>query len=391
MFQKPYFPKEEFHRRWSAAHAKMAERDLHALLATNPGNQFWLSGYEGSLSGDKFPEFCHEVIFPRVLLRRDAEPILFGVDIARDTYANETHIEDIRTYVPPITNRVEAIVQALKSNGTARGRVGVDLGCHEGITVPEFEALRQASPGVEWVDATDAFERLRMVKTADEIAVLRTAVEIQNWAFQKFIRRIEPGLSETDLMWAMFQCQGEAGATEVGIAMPWTHPGYTFFRQQYPDRQMDEGDFQWFDGGAIYHGYTSDFDVIFCYGEPSKEAEETYRLMQRIYEDGLQHFRPGRPIADIARDVLATVKSHGAVDPLEGAFIGHNLGYDMVEKPWLGIHSPPDLTLEPGMVIAPEWFVVTPYGPILYEENFVVREEGLERLTNFPRKLQVVG
>ncbi len=42
------------------------------------------------------------------------------------------------------------------------------------------------------------------------------------------------------------------------------------------------------------------------------------------------------------------------------------------------------------MVVAPEWFVITPYGPILYEENFVVGEEGLERLTDFPRKLQVI-
>ena len=59
-------------------------------------------------------------------------------------------------------------------------------------------------------------------------------------------------------MFAMLQCQAEAGATEAGIAMPWTHPGTTFFRAQYPDRLMEPGDFQRFDGGAIYQGYTSD-------------------------------------------------------------------------------------------------------------------------------------
>ncbi len=51
----------------------------------------------------------------------------------------------------------------------------------------------------------------------------------------------------------------------------------------------------------------------------------------------------------------------------------------------------PDLLLEPGMVIAPEWFIETPYGLILFEENFLVGESGLERLTDFPSKLQVIA
>jgi len=390
MFRTPYFPKGEFEARWQRASEKMAELGADALIATSPGNQFWLTGYEGSLSGDKFPEFSHEIIFPRIVLPRDRAPVLVGLEIAAGTYEAETHVEDIRSYVPPIANRIERIADAVREACGEGGRVGLDMGAHEGVTVPEFEELRKALGGIEIVDATDAFERLRMIKSPREIATLRTAVEIQNWAFQRFIGRIERGMSETDLMWTMFQCQGESGATEVGIAMPWTHPGYSFFRQQYPDRQMAPGDFQWLDGGAIYHGYTSDYDVMFVYDEPNEEAIKTYDLMRRIYEDGLRHFAPGRPIADIARDVYETVKAHGAVDPLEGGFIGHNLGYDMVEKPWLGTHSPPDLMLEPGMVLAPEWFVVTPYGPILYEENFVVTEDGLDRLTNFPRKLQVV-
>ncbi len=120
-----------------------------------------------------------------------------------------------------------------------------------------------------------------MIKSADEVAALRTAVEIQNRAFQKFLGRIEKGLTETELMWTMFQCQGEAGATEVGIAMSWTHPGYTFFRQQYPDRQTAPGDFQWFDGGAIYHGHTSDYGASQTSRASCKSWPEAARLEPR--------------------------------------------------------------------------------------------------------------
>jgi Xaa-Pro aminopeptidase len=120
------------------------------------------------------------------------------------------------------------------------------------------------------------------------------------------------------------------------------------------------------------------------------EQTKTFALMKEIYLQALDAWRPGRRIVDIARDVLEVVHRYHAVDPLEGQFIGHNLGYEMVERQWLGIGCPSDLTLETNMVVAPEWFIVTPYGPMLYEENFVVGEKGLERLTDFPRELQVI-
>ena len=68
-----------------------------------------------------------------------------------------------------------------------------------------------------------------MIKTPAEVSCLRMAIEIQNNAFRKFVRRIGRGTSETELIFTMFQCQAEAGATEAGIAMPWTALGIFFF------------------------------------------------------------------------------------------------------------------------------------------------------------------
>jgi hypothetical protein len=52
--------------------------------------------------------------------------------------------------------------------------------------------------------------------------------------------------------------------------MPWTHPGYTFFRAQSLDL-MGRGDFQWFDAGAIYRGYNSDSDILLVQAPVSEE------------------------------------------------------------------------------------------------------------------------
>lgn len=391
MFQQPICPRGEFEHRFHRAWQRMDEARLEALIAYSPGNQFWLTGFLGSLSAKRFPEFSQHAIFPKVVLPRQREPIIVGLETAAETYARETYVSDFRTVRPPIDeSRPAAIKAVLGELGLRQSRVGIDFGAFGSITVAEFEILKKELPHVEFVDATELFYRLRMIKSPLEVSYLRTAVEIQNQAFRKFVRRIGRGMSETELMFTMFQCQAEAGATEVGIAMPWTHPGYTFFRAQYPDRLMSRGDWQWFDAGSIYRGYNSDYDIILVWGEPTAEQTKTFALMKEIYLEALDAWRPGRRIVDIARDVLEIVRRHGAIDPLEGQFIGHNLGYEMVEHPWLGIGCPSDLTLETNMVVAPEWFIVTPYGPMLYEENFVVGEERLERLTDFPRELQII-
>jgi len=392
MFHTPVFDQDEFQRRYERAWQRMEQAGLDALVCYNPGNQFWLTGYMGSLSAKRFPEFSHHALYPKVILPLGKQPILVGFVMPQETYEHETHIEDMRICKTPLEeSRPKAIKDALTGLKLQRKNIGIDTGAFGGIVVNEYHNLTKALPHANLSDCTELMYRLRMIKSETEIGYLRIAIEIQNNAFRKFIRRIGIGMSETELMFTLTQCQAEAGATEVGIAMPWTHPGYTFFRAQFPDRLMEPGDFQWIDGGALYRGYCSDYDIIIAYGQPSSKQLKAFDDMQRIYREALEFWTPGRRIRDISRDVQKIVKAHRQVDPLNGHFTGHNLGYEMVEKPWFGVGSPTDLKLEPNMVIAPEWFIKTPFGPMLFEENFLVTETGLERLTDYPSKLQVVA
>ena len=392
MFQQPIFAKSEFNSRYERTWEAMGNAGLDAIITYNPGNQFWLTGYTGSLSAKRFPEFSHHALFPKVVLARGHEPVIVGFVMPQETYQNETHVEDMRCVTPALEeNRPKAIKDVLQGLKLTNGNIGIDLGAYGGIVVPEYENLKKELPNIEVSDCAEMMYRLRMVKSEAEVSYLRIAVEIQNNAFRKFIRRIGCGISETELMFTLIQCQAEAGATEVGIAMPWTHPGYTFFRQQYPDRLMEPGDFQWVDGGALYRGYCSDYDIIIAYGEPDAKQLKAFDDMGRIYREAIEFWKPGRKVNEISEDVRRIVKAHNQIDPLDGHFTGHNLGYEMVERPWFGVGAPDDLILQKNMVVAPEWFIQTPYGPILFEENFLVTDDGLERLTDYPSKLQVVA
>ena len=85
------------------------------------------------------------------------------------------------------------------------------------------------------------------------------------------------------------------------------------------------------------------------------------------------------------------MRRRGLSDPLEGAFLGHSLGFEVVERPWFSTRVTSGLRLEPGMVIAPEWFASTSQGVFPWEENFLVTETGLEKLSDFPQELCVIA
>ena len=190
MFQEPVFPRHEFQARYERAWRAMEKAGLDALVAYSAGNQFWLTGYLGSLSAKRFPEFSHDVLFPKVVLPRGEAPVIVGFQMPAETFANETHIEDIRAVgVPVERTRPAAIRAVLEAHGIDRGRIGVDFDAFGSIKVSEFENLRTELPSAELVDATDQIYRLRMIKSAAEVSFLRTAVEIQNHAFRKFVRR----------------------------------------------------------------------------------------------------------------------------------------------------------------------------------------------------------
>jgi Xaa-Pro aminopeptidase len=178
-----------------------------------------------------------------------------GIDAA---IKEETHVMEIETHLPH--RRIDAVASTVRN---VKGRkIGFDFGEHESISVAEYEILKSRLPSVTFVDATDLIRELKVIKSEREIEMIRKATDIQNRAFEKFFQRVGKGMSEVDIVAEMHQCQFECGATKLGVAVPWTHPGYALFRRQYPERVMKDGDLQWIDGGAVYHGYSSDYDIV---------------------------------------------------------------------------------------------------------------------------------
>ena len=390
---KPLFPKAEFDLRHERLRQAMKQSGIDALVACAPVNVFWTCGYLGSPSHRKTPEFIHAASYPWVVVSLSSEPFLVGNGGAIRSYERETTVSKIYTH-HPTADRVPTLVEALKREHALpsgkSGKIGFDFGDYESMLVPQYNMLKSSLVEPQIIDATSLFQRTRIIRTPREIECLRIAGDIQNRAFSKFFGKVQKGMNEIQLTALMEQCQYECGSTESGNALVWTHPSYALFKRQYPDRIMRTGDVQWVDGGAVHNGYHADYDQLLVYGEANSKQRYTFNTMRKTYEEAIHaFFSEGAKFSEIAKKVMSLMKRNGLQNPLEPElFLGHNLGYLMVEPPYFGTFSSPTLKLTPGMVIAPEWFTMTEYGPILYERNYVVREDGsMEELSQFEKEL----
>jgi Xaa-Pro dipeptidase len=142
------------------------------------------------------------------------------------------------------------------------------------------------------------------------------------------------------------------------------------------------------DYGGGYNGYVTDETRTFVIGKLKAHLERAHQVARSIIEDMESSAKPG----DLATDLYERAKAIAAeegLDPYfmghgEGqvAFVGHGIGLEVNEWPIIGrgFRRP----LEPGMVFAFEpKFVFPDEGAVGIETDYIVREDGLERVTHF--------
>jgi Xaa-Pro dipeptidase len=268
--------------------------------------------------------------------------------------------------------------------GLARARLGLDLGF---VPVADFELLKAALPGATLLDGTDALRRLRMVKTAAEIARLRAAAELGEAGYARALAAVRPAVERAELSVA-YADGVRAAAAERGVAVG-GHWDYISIGPDPwgPGRPAQAGDIVKFDVGVVIGGHSSDFARTVCLGTPSRAARELHAALLAGLQAGLAALKPGVQLAAIHAVMLATVRRAGVAAYARGHF-GHGLGNDPFSEQWPFIAGDCDVVAEPGMVLAVEApHYVEGLGGFIVEDQVLVTAEGIELMTKSPRDL----
>ncbi len=275
----------------------------------------------------------------------------------------------------------EAVAEKLKEWGVSRL-----LFEDQRVTYAEHAQLSQALAPVELVPAGGIVEELRVVKEADELAVMQEAAEIADRTFEHILNFIKPGVTELSIAAEMEHFMRKLGASGPSFdtivasgersAMPHGVAG---------DRVIGEGEFVTLDFGAYYNGYCSDLTRTVFVGRPTDRHREIYSIVLEAQQYALDRLKPGmtgREGDALTRDIIAR---YGYGDHF-GHGTGHGLGMEIHEAPRLSLTS--DIVLSPGMVVTVEPGIYLPgFGGVRIEDDVVIAETGIQILTRSPKEL----
>jgi Xaa-Pro aminopeptidase len=206
----------------------------------------------------------------------------------------------------------KALVRILKEKGLSASRIGVcGLLQQDSIMFPSgiATALRAELPAAQLVDASGLIEDIRLVKSAEEIALMEKATQIGEAALATVAEVARPGVPENEVVAAMFNTMLSQGA-DLPIMFLWNSgvPPYVarlvFTRQ----RPLQKGDVIVIEFSPRFHGYCSHLNQSVVIGDwPDAEWEKLYQAALATNRAGLKALSPGVTLGEVqkaCRDAL---------------------------------------------------------------------------------------
>ncbi len=256
-------------------------------------------------------------------------------------------------------------------------RIGAELSF---IPADATDVLRKAFPGVEIKDALFVLERLRALKTPEELKMLRIASDAVIDSMEAVFKNNGPGATKAELTEALRREETMRGLTfdycliTVGSSL----------NRAPSDQRLEKGGIMSLDSGGNYHGYIGDVCRMGIAGEPDAELVDLLAEVETVEQASMKPIRPGalgKEIYAAANAALQKSKMHNHAE-----FLAHGMGLVSHEAPRLTNAGPvpydaydADRPLETGMVVSVETTLQHPQrGFIKLEDTVVVTPTGHE-------------
>lgn len=230
---------------------------------------------------------------------------------------------------------------------------------------------------------TSLVQKLRMVKDADEIAVLKQAAALCREGSHFVISSLQEDVTEEEIALELEFFWKKQGAKKLAFdpiiafgsnsAMPHYHCGSTRLKKNMAVL---------LDIGVVWNFYNSDMTRMTFFGEPPGKIKEICSIVEEAKSMALELCKPGTLVGDLDRVARDHISSKGYGEFFTHG-LGHGLGLDIHEPPILrskGIYS--ELPLESGMVITIEPGIYLPgIGGVRLEDTICITKDGYENIT----------
>ena len=362
--QEPSLSPAVFQRRITRAQTELTARNLDLFIATPGTNYEYLTGYNPGRS-----ERLIALLLPASGTAAIVCPSFEVERIKRHSVITELHgwEEQDDPYA-----LVGDTVRRLRSGGS--GTVALESTTAYQTQLRLADALR----GWKFVDAAPVTERLRVIKSPEEVALIRRAIAITQDAMAATFAQLTVGATETQVAQLLSREMQQRGAPGGGLVQ--FGPSSALPHGGPAGPALERESVVLIDCGCRVGGYESDITRTIWFGDhPTDEFRKVFNVVHDAQTAAIELGRPGTPCQEMDRAARKVITAAGY-----GAFfthrLGHGLGMDGHEPVYLveGNTAP----LEPGMVFTdePGIYQLGKFG-VRIEDDCVMTEKGVEVLS----------
>src|SRR6478609_1956298 len=378
------FSDAEFERRLAGLRSIMAEKDLDAVVLTSYHSIKYYSDFLFTYFGRSYA---------MVVAKDDTVTVTANIDAGmpwRRTFGDNVVYTDWRR-----DNFEYGVQQALAKQGIGKGRLGVE---NDHISPDLLARITAALPGMQPVDVAAATMRLRMIKSAEEIELIKHGARIGDLGGEAIRDAITEGVPEYEVAIA----GSNAMIREIARTFPhaelrdtwvWFQSGVNTdgAHNWATSRKVRRGDILSLNCFPMIAGYYTALERTLFWGEPSPEHLRLWEVNVKVHRRGLELIKPGAVCKDIAAELNEIFDAEGLLAHRTFGY-GHSFGvlsHYYGREAGLELREDIETVLEPGMVVSMEPMIMVPEGQPGaggYREHdiLVVGEDGAENITKFP-------
>ena len=382
---------EQARQRTAEFQTRLRDAGIDLAILTDESSIAYLAGFWGYLS----VEFGRPTF---LLVRPDAEPQVITPLMESEMVEAMTWVGNITTWEDSGANRWEKVLA--RAIGDNPGRIGVELAALPPIVRNWFD---DAMPGVELHNVAPLLGEMRMIKSPEEIVVMKQAGEIAGAMMQAAEDALGEGRPEYEAALAVINAGTRKAAgflTDKGweaFISPMIHnlqimqsgTDTSMVHRRASVKALAKGDpvYFCFCNMAQFKQYKLGFDRMFFIKEVSDEAAEVQQAAIDAQQAAVAALRPGVTAESVAEAANEVYRERGFET---GYRTGRSIGMAYLESPEL---KQGDKTLlQPGMTFAVD-------GGISVDgrlggrigDSLVVTATGSEYITEYPRRILTVN
>ncbi|MFX0205513.1 MAG: M24 family metallopeptidase [Candidatus Hodarchaeota archaeon] len=360
----------------------MEKLDLDALILTDPTSIQYFSGFLTVFSR-----------FMALIIKKDGDNI-FIVPKIEEGFARSTNLfSNIKIYIEYPGYQTRDPFDLIKKNiidlKLCKKRIGIES---TNLVQKTYNQLNNVLNQMNLIDITDNIEKIKMIKSKDELDYIRKAVKISEVGLKAAIKSTKIGATEVEVA-----CAGRlAIIQEIADNYPEnrieTHfninsgTDTAFAHRKISGKRIIPNELVYHVWCNSFEGYFDELARTIFTGKPTEKHLDIFTVVLEAHNKAISSLKPGVKASEIDRKARAVIAEagYGEFNPF---YVGHSLGLKSKERPFLKVED--DTKLKPGMVVSIEPGIYIPgFGGIGGNSDTIfITKEGHEVVTTYPKTL----